>query len=91
MHKTLGNLVTLYITDDHQTWPDLVPISLWTIQSTTSFLMGFSPFMLMYGEDLVSMGMPETGVVPDSLNNCELYMQTRDRIARFRYMAEHVV
>ena len=71
MHKTLENLVSVYITDNHKTWPDLVPIALWTIRSTTSFRTGYSLFTLLYGEDPVSMGMPERGKIPESLNDCE--------------------
>ena len=28
MHKTLENLVSVYISDNHRKWPDLVPIAL---------------------------------------------------------------
>ena len=37
MHETHENLVSVYISDNHKTWPDLVPIALWTIRSTTSY------------------------------------------------------
>ena len=80
MHKTLENIILVYITDNHQTWPDLVPIALWTIKYTTSFRTGYSPFNLLYGDDPVSMGMPDKGDAPESLNDCEFYMQTRDNI-----------
>ena len=49
MHKTLGNIISVYITDNHQTWPDLVPIALWTIRSTTSFRTGYSPHFALWG------------------------------------------
>ena len=65
MHKTLENLVSVYISDNHKTWPDLVPFALWTIRSTTSFRTGYSPFNLLYREDPVSMGMPERGGIPE--------------------------
>ena len=91
MHKTLENLVSVYISDNHKTWPDLVPIALWTIRSTTSFRTGYSPFTLLYGEDPVSMGMHERGEIPESLNDCEFYIKTKDNIGMFRYLAADAV
>ena len=37
------------------------------------------------------MGMPDKGDAPESLNDCEFYMQTRDNIEMFRYMAAETV
>ena len=37
------------------------------------------------------MGMPEQGTIPESLNDCEFFMQIKDNIAMFRNMAERVV
>ena len=31
MHKMLKNVITTYINDEHDTWPQLVPIPLWSI------------------------------------------------------------
>ena len=91
IHKTLENLVSVYISDNQRTWPDLVPIALWTIRSTTSFRTGYSPFTLLYGEDPVSMGMPEWGEIPESQNACEFYMKTKDNISMFRHLAADAV
>ena len=90
MHKTLENIVACYISDDHTTWPDLVPVALWTIRSTTSVRTGFSPYSLLFGQDPVSMGLPEHNQAPDSLNDNEFFLRIRDNIALFRHMAESV-
>ena len=72
------------------TGPNLVPVMLWTIRSTTSIRTGFSSFTLTFGRDPVSMGLPEVGNAPESLNDNEWYMKTRDNIALFRYIAQDV-
>ena len=91
MHKTLENIISYYITDDHKTWPDLVPVALWTIRSTVSVRTGYSPHTLLFGKDPISMGLPDKGEIPESLNDNEFYMQTRDTIALFRHMADDVM
>ena len=91
MHKTLETIIGCYITNGHENWPDLVPIALWTIRSTTSVRTGFSPFTLTFGRDPVSMGLPEGGNAPESLNDHEWFMQTRDNLALFRHIARDVV
>ena len=91
MHRTLENIIGCYITEGHENWPDLVPVALWTIRSTTSVRTGFSPFTLTFGRDPISMGLPEVGNAPESLNDHEWYMQTRDNIALFRHIAQDVV
>ena len=75
----------------HKNWPDLVPVALWTIRSITSVSTGFSPFTLTFGRDPVSMGLPEAGNAPESLNYHEWFMQTRDNLALFRHIAQDVV
>ena len=57
MHKTLETIIGCYVTNGHENWPDLVPIALWTIRSTTSVRTGFSPFSDLEG-DLVYMYDP---------------------------------
>ena len=37
------------------------------------------------------MGMPERGEIPELLNECEFYMETKDNIGMFRYLATIVV
>ena len=91
MHKTLETITGCYVTNGHENWPDLVPIALWTIRSTTSVRTGFSPFTLTCGRDPVSMGLPEVGNAPESLNDHEWFMQTRDNLALFRHIARDVV
>ena len=91
MHKTLETIIGCYINNGHENWPDLVPIALWTIRSTTSVRTGFSPFTLTFGRDPVSMGLPEGGNTPESLNDHEWFMQTRDNLALFRHIAKDVV
>ena len=65
MHKTLENIIGCYVTDDHKNWPDLVPVALWTIRSTTSDRTRFSPFTLTFGKDPFSMGLLEVGNAPE--------------------------
>ena len=36
MHRTLENIIGCYVPEGHENWPDLVPVALWTIRSTTS-------------------------------------------------------
>ena len=91
LHKTIENLIAYYIPDDHCNWTDLLPIALWTVRSTTSVRSGYSPHTLLFGRDPVSMGMPEQGTIPESLNDCEFFMQIKDNIAMFRNMAERIV
>ena len=91
MHKTLETIIGCYISNGHENWPDLVPIALWTIRSTTSVRTGFSPYTLTFGRDPVSMGLPEGGNAPESLNDHEWFMQTRDNLALFRHIAKDVV
>ena len=91
MHRTLENIIGCYITEGHENWPDLIPVALWTIRSTTSVRKGFSPFTLTFGRDPISMGLPEVGNAPESLNHHEWYMQSRDNIALFRHIAQDVV
>ena len=74
MHRTLENMIGCYITEGHEHWPDLVPVALWTIRSTTSVRTGFIPFTLTFGRDPIGMGLPEVGNVPESLNDHEWYM-----------------
>ena len=57
------------IVTDHANWPDLVPVALWTMRSTTSVRTGFSPYTLTFGRDPISMGLPEVGIAPESLND----------------------
>ena len=91
LHKTIENLIAYYIPDDHCNWTDLLPIALWTVRSTTSVRSGYSPHTLLFGRDPISMGMPEQGAIPETLNDCEFFMQTKDNIAMFRNLAERVV
>ena len=37
------------------------------------------------------MGMPEQGEIPESLNDCEFYMKTKDNISMFRHLAADAV
>ena len=37
------------------------------------------------------MGMPERGKIPESLNDCEFYMKTKDNIGMFRHLAADTV
>ena len=76
MHKMLENMILLYITDNHKTWPDLVTVALLTIISTINVRMGYSPYTLLYRWDQISMGLQDKGELPESLNNNEFYMQT---------------
>ena len=91
MHRTIENIIGCYITEGHENWPDLVPVALWTKRSTTGVRTGFSPFNLTFGRDPISMGLPEVGNAPESLNDHEWFMQTRDNIALFRHIAQDVV
>ena len=91
MHRILENRIGGYIIEGHENWPDLVLVALWTIRSTTSLRTGFSPFTLTFGSDPIGMGLPEVGNVPESLNDNEWYMQTRDNIALFGHIAQDVV
>ena len=91
LHKTIENLIAYYIPDDHCNWTDLLPIALWTVRSTTSVRSGYSPHTLLFGRDPISMGMPEQGTIPESLNDCEFFMQIKDNIAMFRNMVERIV
>ena len=63
-HRTLENIIGCYVTEGHENWPDLVPVALWTIRSTTSARTRFSPFTLTFGRDPTSMGLPEVGNAP---------------------------
>ena len=69
MHRTLENIVGCYVTEGHKNWPDLVPLALWTIRSTTNMRTGFSPFTLTFCRDPISMGLPEVRNAPESLND----------------------
>ena len=91
LHKTIENLIAYYIPDDHCNWTDLLPIALWTVRSTTSVRSGYNPHTLLFGRNPISMGMPEQGTIPESLNDCEFFMQIKDNIAMFRNMAERIV
>ena len=93
MHKTLENVIAAYINDEHDTWPQLVPIALWSIRSSISMRTGFSPFELMYGRPAVSMGIPalpqlEDGDVPET--DSEKYLLTYKMIKLFNDMAGKV-
>ena len=35
--------------------------------------------------------MPERGEIPESLNDCEFYMKTKDNIGMFRHLAADAV
>ena len=48
LFREITHLVSVYSSDNHKTWPDLVQIALWTIRSSTSFRTGYSPFILLF-------------------------------------------
>ena len=86
MRKTLKNIMACYITDDHQMWPDLVPIALWTLGSTISGCTGFAPYTLLFGTDPVDMGFPEYSQASDLLNEKEAFLEILDQIGMFRHL-----
>jgi len=90
LHKTLEDIIGCYIPDNHDVWPDLVPVALWTVRSTISGRTGFAPYTLLFGTDPIGMGFPEYSNAPESLNDNEAFLGLRDNIAMFRHFAEDV-
>ena len=57
-HKTLENVIACYITADHTTWPQLLPVVLLAVRSTVSGRTGFAPYHLLFVSDPPRMGLP---------------------------------
>ena len=62
-----------------------------TLENIIGCYITEGPFTLTFGRDPISMGLPEVWNAPESLNDHEWYMQTRDNIALFRHIAQDVV
>ena len=88
LHKTIEDIIACYITDDHENWPDLVPIALWNVRSNISSRTGFSPYTLMYGRDPPAMGYPEERPIPETGTDMDWFLRTKHSIEILDGMAK---
>ena len=77
LHKTLAEMIGCYITENHEAWPEILPIALWAVRSTVSLRTGFSPYTLMYGRDNVAMGYPEQRPIPKVTTEQDWFLRTK--------------
>ena len=88
LHKTLEDAIGCYITDDHENWPDLLPIALWNVRSNISRRSGFSPYALLFGRDNASMGVPEEKPLPAVSGEDEWFLRVKHCIEMFDEVAK---
>ena len=88
LHKSLEDLIGCYITEDHENWPDLLPIALWNVRSTISTRTGFSPYALTFGRDNAAMGFPEERPVFDAGDDKDWFLRTTHCIEMFDQVAK---
>ena len=88
LHKTLEDAIGCYITDNHENWPDLLPIALWNVRSTISRRTGFSPYALLFGRDNASMGVPEEKPLPAVSGEDEWFLRVKHSIELFDEVAK---
>ena len=88
LHKSLEDLIGCYITEDHENWPDLLPIALWNVRSTISSRTGFSPYALTFGRDNAAMGFPEERPIFDAGDDKEWFLRTTHCIELFDRVAK---
>ena len=88
LHKSLEDLIGCYITENHENWPDLLPIALWNVRSTISTRTGFSPYALMFGRDNAAMGFPEERPIFDAGDDKEWFLRTTHCIEMFDQVAK---
>ena len=88
LHKTLQDSIGLYVTDNHETWPDLLPLALWNVRSTISLRTGFSPYSLLYGRDNAAMGFPEEDPAAAVADESEWFVNTKHCIEIFDQVAK---
>ena len=88
LHKSLEDLIGCYITENHENWPDLLPIALWNVRSTISTRTGFSPYALMFGRDNAAMGFPEERPIFDAGDDKEWFLRTTHCIEMFDLVAK---
>ena len=88
LHKTLQDSIGLYVTDNHETWPDLLPLALWNVRSTISTRTGFSPYSLLYGRDNAAMGFPEENPAAAVADESEWFIHTKHCIEIFDQVAK---
>ena len=88
LHKSLEDLIGCYITEDHESWPDLLPIALWNVRSTISTRTGFSPYALTFGRDNAAMGFPEERPVFDARDNRDWFLKTKHCVEMFDRVAK---
>ena len=56
--KTLENVIACYITADHTTWPQLLPVALLAVRSTVNGRSQFASYKLLFVSDPPRMGLP---------------------------------
>ena len=83
LHKSLEDLIGCYITENHEAWPDLLPIALWNVRSTISTRTGFSPYSLLFGRDNAAMGYPEERPIIAVGDEKEWFLRTKHCIEMF--------
>ena len=88
LHKSLEDLIGCYITEDHENWPDLLPIALWNVRSTISSRTGFSPYALIFGRDNAAMGFPEERPIFDAGDDKAWFLRTAHCIEMFDQVAK---
>ena len=91
MQRTLQEVMALYLDDQQDDWPSVIPIALWTIRSTISARSGFSPFALLFGRDPPMMGLADRTPLLPVDNETKWYERIVGRLKLFREMAESTV
>ena len=88
LHKSLEDLIGCYVTEDHENWPDLLPIALWNVRSTISTRTGFSPYALTFGRDNAAMGYPNERPAFDAGDDHDWFLKTKHCIEQFDEVAK---
>ena len=87
LHKSLEDIMGCYITENHEKWPDLLPIALWSVRSTISTRTGMSPYALLYGRDHVSLGFPTEDITENAGSEEEWFLRTKHNIELYDKVA----
>ena len=88
LHKTLHDSIGVYIDENHEQWPEMLPIALWHVRSTISARTGFSPYTLLYGRDNPSLGYPEGNDFEVTGTDREWFLRTKHCIEVFDEVAK---
>lgn len=66
LNKTIADMISMYVDDDHKNWDDILPFVTFAYNTTAQETTSFTPFRLIHGREVTTM--LDAMLLPDEID-----------------------